>query len=61
MLGSTHGMHFFGKCYENGIGCETNMSNALLWYGRSADKGNKSAQKDLKRLENKSNKTSNPQ
>jgi len=39
-----------GEHYMNGIGCQTNLSQAIFWLSKSAEQGDLIASNDLARL-----------
>ena len=53
--GSSEAMNELGLCYENGLGVfRLNKDEALKWYKKSADKGNKIGAANYERLKNDS-------
>mgnify|MGYP004460643461 CR=1 FL=1 len=45
------GQYYLGLCYENGMGCEKNESEALKWYKKAAYNGSKGAIERIEVLE----------
>ena len=48
MQGDGDAQYAVGLCYEEGMGVEVDLDEALEWYARSAKQGNKEAKKRLK-------------
>jgi TPR repeat protein len=39
-----------GECYESGLGVETSYAEAMKWYGKATERGNKDAAEKLAAL-----------
>jgi len=58
--GSVDGCFNVGKSYEDGFGVSQDLNEAIKWYKKAAEKGDKEAKEKVKELENKISPSSTP-